>query len=51
MGRDVVQWDRMDSPTCPTWYSVIGRTVGFGGLEWDSGFPWTVPPILHGTVG
>ena len=26
----MVQWDR--------------RTVGFGGPEWDSGFPWTVPP-------
>jgi len=41
----------MDSPTYPTWYSGIGQTVGFGGLEWDSGFLWTVPAILHGTVG
>ena len=21
------------------------QTVGFGGLEWDSGFPWTVLPV------
>jgi len=45
------QWIPMDGPTYPTWYSGIGRTVRFGGPEWDSGFPWTVPPILHGTVG
>ena len=25
----------MDSPTYPTWYSRIGRTVGFGGPQWD----------------
>ena len=43
------QWIPMDSPTYPTWYSGIGLTIGFGGPEWDSGFPWTVPPVLHGT--
>jgi len=47
----VGQWISMDSPTCPTCYSGIGWTVEFGGLEWDSGFPWTVPPVLHVTVG
>ena len=28
----------LDSPAYPTCYSGIGRTVEFGGLEWDSGF-------------
>ena len=43
----------MDSPTYPTRYSGIGRTVGSikDSRLVHMGFQWTVPPILHGTVG
>ena len=26
-------------------------TVRFDGTKWYLGFHWTVPPVLHGTVG
>ena len=61
----VGQWIPMVSPTCPTWYSGVGPggtvdsngqshlyyMVQWGGPRWDSGFQWSVPPVLHGTVG
>ena len=29
---------------------LVARSLHMVTCQWDSGFPWTVPPILHGTV-
>ena len=47
----VGQWIPMDSPTYPTWYSGIGRTVGLGLHLGKGGIPLDSPVYPIWTLG